>query len=133
MFYPLQGSVETPDKEPETKTPVRRAQRGDSIDSLGGLSPTDTTNIQCKNVPANLNKKDILEKHFARFGKICRIMCRPQKNLATVHFQDHVRTDLSPSELAITKMFAYVLHCIYSKLVKMIDGTFLSFFSYLTI
>ncbi|XP_046903487.1 germinal-center associated nuclear protein isoform X2 [Hypomesus transpacificus] len=83
------GSVETPDKEPETKTPVRRAQRGDSIDSLGGLSPTDTTNIQCKNVPANLNKKDILEKHFARFGKICRIMCRPQKNLATVHFQDH--------------------------------------------
>lgn len=53
-------------------------------------SPTDCYIILCKNVPTNLNRKDILEKHFGRFGKVRKIFCRPAKNMATVHFHDHV-------------------------------------------
>ncbi|CAB1346720.1 unnamed protein product [Coregonus sp. 'balchen'] len=83
------GSLEVPDPDAETKTPARRRQRGESTDSLGGMSPTDATILQCKSVPPSLNKKNIIEKHFGRFGKVCRVYCRPHKNLAIVHFQDH--------------------------------------------
>uniref|UniRef100_A0A6Q2X0U9 Germinal-center associated nuclear protein n=1 Tax=Esox lucius TaxID=8010 RepID=A0A6Q2X0U9_ESOLU len=75
--------------EAVTKTPARRGQRGESTDSLGATSPTDATILQCKNVPPSLNRKDIIEKHFGRFGKVRRVFCRPHKNLAIVHFQDH--------------------------------------------
>ncbi|KAL4635621.1 germinal-center associated nuclear protein [Arapaima gigas] len=80
---------ETADPDSETRTPVRRIQREESTDSLVGLSPSDATVIQCKNIPSNLFGKDILRTHFSRFGKVHRIFCRPQKNLAIVHFQDH--------------------------------------------
>ena len=50
----------------------------------------DLTALQCKGVPPNLNRKDVIEKHFNRFGKVRRVFCRTQKNLAIVHFQDHV-------------------------------------------
>uniref|UniRef100_A0A4W5P0G4 Germinal-center associated nuclear protein n=1 Tax=Hucho hucho TaxID=62062 RepID=A0A4W5P0G4_9TELE len=73
----------------ETKTPARRRQRRESTDSLGGMSPTDATILQCKSIPLSLNKKNVIEKHFGRFGKVCRVYCRPHKNLAIVHFQDH--------------------------------------------
>ncbi|XP_056884180.1 germinal-center associated nuclear protein isoform X1 [Takifugu flavidus] len=62
----------------ETKSP---------LNSTG--SPTDCNIILCKNVPANLNRKDIIEKHFGRFGKVRKVFCRPAKNMATVHFNDH--------------------------------------------
>lgn len=75
--------------EPQTHTPGRRAARKESTDSLGGLSPTDATVIQCKNIPSNLNRKDLLIQHFAHFGKVLRVYSKPQKNLAIVHFQDH--------------------------------------------
>ncbi|KAI1884892.1 hypothetical protein AGOR_G00214560 [Albula goreensis] len=77
------------EKAEETETPARRSRRGESTDSLGGMSPSDATAIQCKNVPPNLNRKDIIEKHFSRFGKLRRVFCRPNKNLAIVHFHDH--------------------------------------------
>ncbi|XP_010878121.2 germinal-center associated nuclear protein [Esox lucius] len=82
-------SVEVHNTEAVTKTPARRGQRGESTDSLGATSPTDATILQCKNVPPSLNRKDIIEKHFGRFGKVRRVFCRPHKNLAIVHFQDH--------------------------------------------
>lgn len=53
-------------------------------------SPTDCYIILCKNVPTILNKKDILEKHFGHFGKVRKVFCRPAKNMAIVHFNDHV-------------------------------------------
>uniref|UniRef100_A0A673YSM1 Germinal-center associated nuclear protein n=1 Tax=Salmo trutta TaxID=8032 RepID=A0A673YSM1_SALTR len=74
---------------PTRETPARRRQRGESTDSLGGMSPTDATILQCKSIPLSLNKKNVIEKHFGRFGKVCRVYCRPHKNLAIVHFQDH--------------------------------------------
>ncbi|XP_021434900.2 germinal-center associated nuclear protein isoform X2 [Oncorhynchus mykiss] len=83
------GSVEAPDPDAETKTPARRRQRSESTDSLGGMSPNDATILQCKSIPLSLNKKNVIEKHFGRFGKVCRVYCRPHKNLAIVHFQDH--------------------------------------------
>ncbi|KAL1267579.1 hypothetical protein QQF64_032942 [Cirrhinus molitorella] len=75
--------------EPQTHTPGRRASRKESTDSLAGLSPTDATVIQCKGIPPNLNKKDLVIQHFGHFGKVLKVYCRSQKNLAIVHFQDH--------------------------------------------
>lgn len=53
------------------------------------MSPSDLTTIMCRNVPPSLNKRDVIEKHFARFGKVCKTICRPNKKLAIVHFDDH--------------------------------------------
>nr|XP_023665832.1 germinal-center associated nuclear protein isoform X1 [Paramormyrops kingsleyae] len=77
------------DPEAETASTVRRARRLDSTDSLGGMSPSEAMVLQCKNIPASLNSKDILGEHFRQFGRVQRIFCRPQKNLAIVHFHDH--------------------------------------------
>ncbi|XP_076858543.1 germinal-center associated nuclear protein [Brachyhypopomus gauderio] len=78
-----------PEPEAERSTPVRRARREDSADSLHGPSSSDATAIQCKGVPPHLNTKDLIGKHFGRFGKVGRIYCRPAKNSAIVHFHDH--------------------------------------------
>ncbi|XP_051565497.1 germinal-center associated nuclear protein-like [Myxocyprinus asiaticus] len=75
--------------ESKTYSLGRRAVRKESTDSLAGLSPTDATVIQCKGIPPNLNRKDLITKHFGNFGKVQKVYCRPQKNLAIVHFQDH--------------------------------------------
>uniref|UniRef100_A0A3B4Y955 Germinal-center associated nuclear protein n=1 Tax=Seriola lalandi dorsalis TaxID=1841481 RepID=A0A3B4Y955_SERLL len=85
----LEKAEDTINKELETVTPVKRGVRRESSDSLGGMSPTDCTTIQCRDLPAALNKKDTLMKHFARFGKVSKVLCRPGKNLAIVHFDDH--------------------------------------------
>ncbi|XP_076603708.1 germinal-center associated nuclear protein [Chaetodon auriga] len=82
-------TAKAPDPQPETTTPVKRDLRRESSDGLGGVSPIDSTAIQCKNVPPALNKKDVIEKHFGRFGKVRKVYCRPAKNLAIVHFDDH--------------------------------------------
>lgn len=68
----------------------RRVGRTESTDSLCGLSPTDATVIQCKGIPPNCNRKDLIVQHFGQFGKVLKVFCRPQKNLAIVHFKDHV-------------------------------------------
>ncbi|XP_061838749.1 germinal-center associated nuclear protein [Nerophis lumbriciformis] len=82
-------SPKTPEMTAETRTPIRSGVRSDSLDSLSGMSPTDCTVIQCRNIPPALNKRNILEKHFARFGKVCKVFCRPGKNMAAVHFDNH--------------------------------------------
>nr|XP_057902994.1 germinal-center associated nuclear protein [Doryrhamphus excisus] len=73
----------------ETTTPLRSVERSESVDSLSGTSPTNCTAIQCRNVPRALNKRNIIEKHFSRFGKVCKVFCRLAKNLAIVHFDSH--------------------------------------------
>ncbi|XP_037543110.1 germinal-center associated nuclear protein [Nematolebias whitei] len=70
-------------------TPVSRRGHRDSVDSLSGSSPTDLTTIMCRNVPPALNRKDVLMKHFSRFGKVFKVFCRTAKNFAVVHFGDH--------------------------------------------
>ena len=99
-FNPAPDSAKTPEPEPEPEaeveaepeqvTPARRTRRSESSESGSGMSPTDCTAFQCKNVPPALNKKEVMEKHFGRFGKVRRVFCRPNKNLAIIHFQDHV-------------------------------------------
>ncbi|KAK2839484.1 hypothetical protein Q5P01_013224 [Channa striata] len=79
----------SPDPKLQTTTPVKRSVRRVSSESLSGVSPVDCTGIQCRNVPPGLNKRDTIVKHFARFGKVGRVYCRPAKNLAVVHFGDH--------------------------------------------
>ncbi|KAF6738684.1 Germinal-center associated nuclear protein [Oryzias melastigma] len=82
--------VKTPEPKVNVSTPVSRGERSESLDSLGGMSPSELTSILCRNIPPALNKRNVIEKHFARFGKVCKILCRPGKNLAIVHFNDHV-------------------------------------------
>ncbi|XP_068602688.1 germinal-center associated nuclear protein [Brachionichthys hirsutus] len=82
-------STEAPDSQPETPTSAALGQRRESSESLGGSSPTDCTVLQCRNVPPSLNRKEPIDKHFRRFGKVRKIFCRPDKNLAVVYFEDH--------------------------------------------
>ncbi|XP_019955220.2 germinal-center associated nuclear protein [Paralichthys olivaceus] len=82
-------SAKAADPQLQAVTPVKRGVRRESSESLSGMSPTDCTSIQCRNIPQGLNKKDIIEKHFGRFGKVSKVFCRPTKNLAIVHFEDH--------------------------------------------
>ncbi|XP_053352443.1 germinal-center associated nuclear protein [Clarias gariepinus] len=83
--------AETPASEPEVQTdiPSRRTGRTESTDSLSGLSPSELTIIQCKGIPPNLNRKELIKKHFSHFGKVLRVYCRPEKSLAIVHFYEH--------------------------------------------
>lgn len=76
-------------------TPVRQSKRSESMDSLGGLSPTEVTAIQCKNIPDYLNDRTILENHFSKIAKVQRIYTRRSKKLAVVHFFDHASAALA--------------------------------------
>ncbi|XP_072434804.1 germinal-center associated nuclear protein isoform X1 [Chiloscyllium punctatum] len=67
----------------------RRLRRRDSTDSQSGVPLSDLTTIQCKNVPVDLNTKEIIKKHFSQFGKVQRVYCQTSKGLAVVHFSDH--------------------------------------------
>ncbi|XP_072902486.1 germinal-center associated nuclear protein isoform X2 [Hemitrygon akajei] len=73
-----------------SKTPSRRPRRGDSTESLSGTSVSELTAIQCKNIPADLNKKGIIRKHFSQFGKVQRVYCQTNKNQAVVHFTNNL-------------------------------------------
>lgn len=88
--HPSLESAKSPEPDPETTSPLRRDSRRESMDSLSGMPTNDCTTIQCRNVPPALNKKDTIQKHFSRFGKISNVYCRPGRNLAIVHFEDHV-------------------------------------------
>lgn len=82
-------AVQTSDLKRKPTTPARRAVHRESTESLGGVSPGDCTTLHCRHIPLPLNKKDTLLKHFAQFGKVSKIYCKPAKQLAIVHFDDH--------------------------------------------
>ncbi|XP_030013814.1 germinal-center associated nuclear protein [Sphaeramia orbicularis] len=82
-------AAKTSDLKRKPRSPARRAVRRESTESLGGISPGDCTTLYCKNVPVPLNKRDTLLKHFAKFGKVSKIYCKPAKKLAIVHFEDN--------------------------------------------
>ncbi|XP_034641502.1 germinal-center associated nuclear protein [Trachemys scripta elegans] len=69
-------------------TPSRRNRSSESVDSLGGLSPSELTAIQCKNIPDYLNDANVLKKHFGQ-TKVQRILTRRSKKLAIIYFFDH--------------------------------------------
>ncbi|KAG7256775.1 hypothetical protein CRUP_037790 [Coryphaenoides rupestris] len=86
-------SAKTPEPEAESEqaTHARHTLHSESSESSSGAAaPTDCVALQCKGVPPALNKKEVLEKHFARFGQVRNVLCRLAKSLAIVHFQDHV-------------------------------------------
>nr|XP_014424093.1 germinal-center associated nuclear protein [Pelodiscus sinensis] len=94
LSTPLKEEEVTEQIEEKTKqdsaivTPSRRNRSSESVDSLGGLSPSELTAIQCKNIPDYLNDRNVLEKHFGR-SKVRRIFTRRNKKLAIIHFFDH--------------------------------------------
>uniref|UniRef100_A0A452GV45 Germinal-center associated nuclear protein n=1 Tax=Gopherus agassizii TaxID=38772 RepID=A0A452GV45_9SAUR len=69
-------------------TPSRRNRSSESVDSLGGLSPSELTVIQCKNIPDYLNDTNVLKKHFGQ-TKVQRVLTRRSKKLAIIYFFDH--------------------------------------------
>lgn len=75
--------------DPTLETPVKQAVRRVSSESLSGASPPDCTILQCRNIPPALNKMDEIQRHFSRFGKVRKVICRTAKNMAIVHFEDH--------------------------------------------
>uniref|UniRef100_A0A3Q3DZS7 Germinal-center associated nuclear protein n=1 Tax=Labrus bergylta TaxID=56723 RepID=A0A3Q3DZS7_9LABR len=81
--------AEQSEPERETITPVKRGVRRESSESLSGMSPSDCTSIMCRNVLPNLNRREIMEKHFRHFGKVSKVICRPAKNTAIIYFDDH--------------------------------------------
>ncbi|XP_069472142.1 germinal-center associated nuclear protein [Ambystoma mexicanum] len=68
-------------------------RRNSSADSIGDLSPSELTSIQIKNIPDHLNKLNVIKKRFNRYGKIVRVICKPEKKTATIHFQNHVAAE----------------------------------------
>lgn len=82
-------------KEDSLRGTMRQSKRSESTDSLGGLSPTEVTAIQCKNIPDYLNDRTILENHFSKIAKVQRIFTRRSKKLAVVHFFDHASAALA--------------------------------------
>ncbi|XP_034549400.1 germinal-center associated nuclear protein isoform X2 [Notolabrus celidotus] len=78
-------SPKPPDVQPQTTPPAKRGVRRESSEGLSA----DSTTIMCRDVPPALNKREILEKHFNHFGRVRKVFCRPGKNTATIHFNDH--------------------------------------------
>ncbi|KFP70792.1 Germinal-center associated nuclear protein, partial [Acanthisitta chloris] len=67
----------------------------ESTEGLGGLSASELTVIQCKNIPDYLNDRTVLEKHFGQFVKVLRIVIRRNKKMAVIHFYDHASAALA--------------------------------------
>ncbi|XP_036304113.1 germinal-center associated nuclear protein isoform X2 [Pipistrellus kuhlii] len=76
-------------------TPGRQNKRSESTDSLGGLSPSEVTAIQCKNIPDRFNTRTFLENHFGKIAKVQRVYTRRNKRLAVVYFLDHASAALA--------------------------------------
>ncbi|XP_022236380.1 germinal-center associated nuclear protein-like, partial [Limulus polyphemus] len=68
----------------ELKTPKREERRIASPEEIRNI-----TSIICKGISEEINKKQILQEHFSKFGKVRRITCGPQKNYAVIYFYDH--------------------------------------------
>lgn len=120
-FYFSVSLVKTPEPKVNVSTPVSRGERSESLDSLGGMSPSELTSILCRNIPPALNKRNVIEKHFARFGKVCKILCRPGKNLAIVHFNDHVSTIFFCTNQIKSPLFAMTLSVLLSMFIDVFD------------
>ncbi|XP_061463613.1 germinal-center associated nuclear protein [Rhineura floridana] len=76
-------------------SPLRRSRNSGSTESLGGLSSSELTAIQYKNIPDHLNKRNVLENHFKKFIKFQRIRTNPNKKLAVIQCFDHASAALA--------------------------------------
>nr|XP_034995536.1 germinal-center associated nuclear protein [Zootoca vivipara]XP_034995544.1 germinal-center associated nuclear protein [Zootoca vivipara]XP_034995552.1 germinal-center associated nuclear protein [Zootoca vivipara] len=82
-------------EESTISSPLRRNRNSGSAESLGGLSSSDLTAIQYKNIPDHLNNRNVLENHFKKFVQIQRIRTNVNKKMATIHCFDHASAVLA--------------------------------------
>jgi hypothetical protein len=75
-----EGSV-IADEEKQTSP---KFQRLTSVEELKAIK-----SIVCEQVPPQALNKKVLEKHFAKFGKLTKVTVNLKKALATIHFEDH--------------------------------------------
>ncbi|XP_062580149.1 uncharacterized protein LOC134242131 [Saccostrea cucullata] len=52
-------------------------------------SVEDRVGLICKNVPIGFNSGQKLRQHFTKFGEVTRVIPKPDKGLATIHFKTH--------------------------------------------
>uniref|UniRef100_A0A670HUN1 Germinal-center associated nuclear protein n=1 Tax=Podarcis muralis TaxID=64176 RepID=A0A670HUN1_PODMU len=82
-------------EESTISNPLRRNQNRGSTESLGGLSSSDLTVIQYKNIPDHLNNRNVIENHLKKFIRFQRIRTNVNKKLAIVHCFDHASAVLA--------------------------------------
>ena len=49
------------------------------------------TSLHVKQIPNELNTREVIGGHFGKFGNVVRVSCFPAKRYATVVFDRHVR------------------------------------------
>ena len=49
------------------------------------------TSLHVKQIPNELNTREVIGGHFGKFGNVVRVSCFPAKRYATVVFDSHVR------------------------------------------
>ncbi|CAJ0955068.1 unnamed protein product [Ranitomeya imitator] len=74
---------------PSSNLAASRGERSDGGEHLVPVSPSDLATFLIRNVPNNLNKKNIMEDHFKKYGKILRINCRVKQKMAIIQFNNH--------------------------------------------
>ncbi|XP_076363562.1 germinal-center associated nuclear protein-like isoform X2 [Tachypleus tridentatus] len=79
-----QVSPKQKEHQSEVKTPMKEERRIASPEEIQNI-----TSIICKGILEEVNKKQVLNEHFSKFGKVRRITCCPQKNYAVIYFYDH--------------------------------------------
>ena len=56
------------------------------------------TSLLCTEVPTGYNDRQILTRHFSKFGTVLKVSCSKNNNRAAVHFADHVSRTVVPQD-----------------------------------
>ncbi|XP_061179067.1 germinal-center associated nuclear protein-like [Saccostrea echinata] len=70
--------------ETEEETHAKRATSTRRLSSV-----EDRVALICKNVPPRFNSGQKLRQHFTKFGEVTRVITKPDKGMATIHFKTH--------------------------------------------
>ncbi|XP_062617863.1 germinal-center associated nuclear protein-like [Saccostrea cucullata] len=70
--------------ETEEETQTKRALSTRRLSSV-----EDRVGLICKNVPPRFNSGQKLRQHFTKFGEVTRVIPKPDKGMATIHFKTH--------------------------------------------
>ncbi|XP_077128544.1 germinal-center associated nuclear protein-like [Ranitomeya variabilis] len=92
---------------PSSNSAASRGERSDGAEHLVPVSPSDLTTFVIKNVPNNLNKKNIMEDHFNKYGTILRITCRVKQKMATIQFNNH--NDAAVAKKSVKKLHKNII------------------------
>ncbi|XP_073502867.1 germinal-center associated nuclear protein [Phyllobates terribilis] len=100
---PLLEEGELPELQAtSSSSSVSKGERCDGAEHSLPVFPSELTTIFLKNVPNKLNKKNIMEDYFKKYGKILRINCRIKQK--TVHIQYSNHNSAAAARKAVKKL-----------------------------